>query len=263
MEASGRYNFVLKTLKHAGKILLEKKVENFSVEKKNDSERDLVTSVDVMVNDFISSKIGEVYPGEKIYSEEISGGEVFKVEDSFWCIDPIDGTSNFIKSIPHYAVCISFFSNGQIVCGGAFNPITNELFSVNLGQGAFVNGAQVTTSDCFQLEKSTIILHPGRENNLRKWAVNVYEKIIFTVKTFKCLGSSALDFCFVGCGRADICVYSQVSVFDILFAMSFILEAGGIVTDENYNEIKLSFDKQKVFAFANKKIMENFKKLGV
>ena len=248
-----KYDFIIETLKKAGEILLVERQKDYKQENKHGDVRDILTEVDIILNNFLIGEINKNFPGELIHSEELEAK--LKLTDSFWCIDPIDGTSNFANDIPHFAICISFFSEGKIICGAAFNPVTDESFSVN-ESGAYLNNKKVSVSDITEIKKSTIAINSGRSDELRLWSAELYKQILLHAKSVKNLGSSALDFCFVGAGRVEACLYAQVTVFDIIFAIEFVRKAGGIVTDGNFQELQYSFEKQKVFAFANKEILE-------
>lgn len=251
-----KYEFILKTLRNAGDFLLQEREKGFTQENKDGDVRNLLTSIDLSVNDFLIKEIKNNYSNELIHSEELSNK--LSLEDSFWCIDPIDGTSNFANEIPHFAICLSYFSDGKVVCGGAYNPVTRELFSVDENH-SYLNGKIVKVRDIKELKRATVAMNAGRSDELRVWSGELYKTILNNCKSVKNLGSSALDFCFVGSGRIEACLYAQVTVFDIIFALEFIKKAGGVVTDGEFNELKYTFDKQKVFAFSNTDILNSFK----
>ena len=136
-----RYQFIIEIIKEAGKLILSLREEKFKVSSKNEDVRDLVTSVDLSVNNFISGEIKSLYPNEVILSEEIKNNST--TPDTFWSIDPIDGTSNFIRDIPHFATCITYVENNQPIIGAVFNPVTNELFSFQKDKGVFLNDKKI------------------------------------------------------------------------------------------------------------------------
>ena len=226
---------------------------------KNENIRDIVTNVDITINDFLVSKIKEHYPGEQIYSEEIENSE--QVSNGFWTIDPIDGTSNFVAGIPHFAICLGFVSSNQPVLGGAINPITKQIFLFEKGVGAFLNGEKIINNSNFSMEKSIICFNSGREVENRDWVYLILGKVLHKVKSVKFMGSSALDFCFVGAGIIDACIYPKLSSMDISFAIGLIRETGGVVVNEKFEELNLGFETQRVLAFKNQNSLEEFKKI--
>lgn len=252
-----RYDFILQTLKKAGDMLLELRQGDVEVGIKDGNIRDVVTDVDIKLSEFITNQIAEAFPDEQIYSEETGSDDI--TQKSFWTIDPVDGTSNFSRNIPHFAICITYIENGTPVVGGAFNPVTNEMYSAEKGKGAFLNGKKVEISTIHEPKKSMVCTNAGRSDELRIWSHELYGNLLKNIKSVKNLGSSALDFCFVGSGSVDACLYAQLTPFDIAFAKTFIEEAGGVIVNEKYEPMQLSFEKQTVYAFNSKELMEAMK----
>ena len=100
------HSFTLSTIVSAGELLLKERDRNFTTSSKEGDYRNLVTSVDIIVDDFIKKSIKSSFPDDQIYSEESTENDV--AINSFWSIDPIDGTSNFARGIPHFAVCLAY-----------------------------------------------------------------------------------------------------------------------------------------------------------
>ena len=121
------YSFIVKIVREAGELLLKLRDDGFTATHKGENFRNIVTSVDIAVNEFIVGKIRESFPDDVIYSEEDSGLNSTGVNT--WAIDPIDGSSNFARGIPHYAVCIAHLVGGAPDAGAVFNPVNNELLS--------------------------------------------------------------------------------------------------------------------------------------
>jgi myo-inositol-1(or 4)-monophosphatase len=135
------------------------------------------------------------------------------------------------------------------------------MFTFQKGEGAFKNGVRVEPNNSFALERSVVSFNAGRQKENREWMLSIFTKILHKIKSIKFLGSSALDLCYVGAGIMDATIYPQLSTFDVAFAVGFVREAGGLVVGENFGDLELSFDKQKVLAFKNQKAMEAFKEL--
>jgi len=246
------YDFIIKTIQKAGKLLLQKRNEGFSVMQKNDDPRDIVTSVDKDINDFIIKEIKKEFPSHDIYSEESENSE--KTSDYKWTIDPIDGTANFSRNIPHFAVCIGLLKENVPVCGAVYNPITRELFSFQKEKGAFLNNKPIYVSGIKELSKAHVLFHTGRKESLREWGGESYKALLANAKKTENFASSSLDSCFVATGRVEANIYGTLSTLDISPAIGILKEAGGIITDENGNDIKLSKDAKKVYTTNNKKI---------
>ena len=132
-----RYDFIINTVREAGELLMRLREEKFETLEKGGDPRDIVTSADFAVNDFIIGKIKETFPDDAIYSEESSDDT--GTASRLWTIDPIDGSSNFSRGIPHFAVCAAFLEDGVPTSGAVYNPVTNELFSFKKSPRAFLN----------------------------------------------------------------------------------------------------------------------------
>lgn len=250
-----RYQFILSTIVSAGIFLLQERDSGFSTEFKHGDRRNLVTSVDKSVDLFIHNSIKESYPSDTIYSEE-QIGNIHKEKKSFWTIDPIDGTSNFARNIPHFAVSIGFIEDGICTVGAVYNPVTHELFSFERGKGAFLNKAPIRVSATIKLQDAYIILHIGRSENVREWGLSLQKKFLeFAKKTIN-LSSSALDLCFIASNKVDVTVYGTLTTLDCAPAIGIVREAGGEVYDDSGNPVLLTALPQKVFACCTRSLFE-------
>ena len=140
-----RYDFIISTIKEAGDKALKSKDNHLEISIKDGDPRNILTNVDIEVNEYITNSIRVHFPNETIYSEEAADENISL--GSFWSIDPIDGTANFARSIPHYAVVIAYVDKGVPIVGAVYNPITNELFSFKKDKGAFLNGKPIHVSE--------------------------------------------------------------------------------------------------------------------
>lgn len=248
------YNFIVNLVKDAGEILLKQSKEAFEVTMKNNDPKDIVTAVDVAVNDFLVEALKKEFPTYGIYSEE--GSNETEEGEYVWAIDPIDGSSNFARHIPHFAICVGLLHNGIPVLGVVYNPITRELFSFKKGEGAYLNGERIEVSKETELKNSYVLLHAGRKPDLWQWGGESYTKLLGNAKKTTNLGGSALDACFVAAGRVEANIYGRLSTFDIASAIGILVEAGGRVVDKEGNPITFSKEPQKVFMSNNKNIEE-------
>jgi len=252
-----RHQFIIQTIKEAGALLLDLRSKKFDVSDKGADYRNLVTSVDIEVNDFISKRINAEFGGETILSEETEDG--LETSTTYWTLDPIDGTSNFAREIPHYAVVIAWVEEGVPVVGAVYNPVTKELFSFEKGKGAFLNGNKISVSNINTIKDSYVLLHIGRKEEIREWGVNLQKFFLANSKKNINLASSALDLCFLAAGRVDIVIYGTMTTRDIAVAMGLVREAGGEVYDVNGNPANLSAESQKVYGVANKALFDELK----
>lgn len=253
------YEFLIKTIKEAGKLLLQKRDVGFETMSKGGDPRDVVTSVDTAVNEFIISKIRNEYPDHDIYSEEGGGSE--SKNEYIWTIDPIDGSANFSRHIPHFAVTVGLLFKGEPLLGAVYNPVTGELFSFKKGEGAFLNGERIFVSKIIDLSKAHVFFHAGRKAELREWGGRSYAALLEHAKKTENFASSSLDACFVAAGRIEANIYGTLSTLDIAPALGILKEAGGIITNENGNEISYTKEPQKIFMTNNREILERIRKI--
>ncbi|MFA6503281.1 MAG: inositol monophosphatase family protein [Candidatus Paceibacterota bacterium] len=239
------YDFAVQQVVAAGELLLRARDNGFETMMKGGNPRDIVTSVDHEVNDFLISAIKSAFPTHRIYSEE--GGGLEEGGDEEWVIDPIDGSANFSRGIPHFAVCLGLLKDGVPVVGAVYNPVTKELFSFKKGSGAFLNGKAITVSKVTDLKEASVFLHAGRNPTLWDWGGASYTKLLGAAKKTLNYGGSALDACFVAAGRIEANVYGRLSTMDIASAIGILLEAGGRVVGTDGTPVTLSKTPQTVF----------------
>ncbi len=220
--------------------------EHFETLSKGDNPRDIVTSVDLVVNDFLVEKIRSVFPDDKIYSEE--GADAVTSAPRLWTIDPIDGSSNFSRGIPHYSICLALLVSGVPEAGAVYNPVTQELFSFKRGSGAFLNGTQIHVSTEAELKNAFVLLHAGRKPELREWGGNAYRQLLEHAKKTSNLAGSALDMCFVAAGRVEIDIYGTGTLLDIAAAVGILREAGGIIINKEGEPAELLGVPQRIIA---------------
>ena len=246
------YDFVINLVKDAGELLLKQSREAFEVTMKNNDPRDIVTAVDIAVNDFLVSALKKEFPTYGIYSEEGSGQT--EEGEYVWTIDPIDGSSNFARHIPHFAICIGLIHNAAPILGVVYNPVTRELFSFKKGMGAYLNGERITVSSETDIKNASVLFHAGRKPELWQWGGEGYSKLLEHAKKTTNLSGSALDACFVAAGRVEANIYGRLSTMDIASAIGILIEAGGRVVDKEGIPVTFSKEPQKVFMSNNESI---------
>ncbi len=254
-----RFEFIKTLTREAGQKVLEARDKHLEVSSKEGDSRNLVTNVDLEVNRFITERINAEFPSELIYSEETKD----KVNESgnFWSVDPIDGTSNFARSIPHFAVVISWMENGEPTMGAIYNPVTNELFSFDKSQGAFLNDKSIKVSDVNVLKDAYVLLHIGRKEDIREWGINLQRAFIEKAKKNTNLGSSALDLAYLASGRVEVVIYGTMTTMDIACATALIRASGGEVYSIDGTPVKFLTTPQQIIATSNRALFEEISKL--
>lgn len=253
-----QYDFIITNVRAAGELLMRLRQEKFETLEKNGDPRDVVTSVDLAVNDFLVGKIQESFPEDAIYSEESAG-----IEEAprLWTIDPIDGSSNFSRGIPHFAICVAFLQDGVPEAGAVYNPVTNELFSFKRGGGAFLNEKPIHVSKEIELKNAFVLLHAGRKKELREWGGEAYKRLLEHAMKTSNFAGSALDTCFVAAGRVEANIYGTLSTLDIAVAVGLLHEAGGIIVDERGEEVSLTSEPQRIIAANSHAMVDALRKI--
>tara|TARA_Y100000992_G_scaffold205735_1_gene140659 strand:- start:329 stop:1069 length:741 start_codon:yes stop_codon:yes gene_type:complete len=220
---SANLNVMIKASEKASKILIRDfgEIENLQVSKKGPS--DFVTHSDIKTEKIIIEELKKARPTYSIISEEM-GEESNKDKNNLWIIDPIDGTTNFLHGIPHFAISIALKSNNEIVSGLIFDPIKNEMFFAEKNNGAFFNNHRIKVSKKSEINECLFATGGKIEN----------EPDLPVRKS----GSAALDLAYVASGRYDGCFQNNLNLWDVAAGIVLVKEAGGMI-----NDIDLSVNK--------------------
>jgi myo-inositol-1(or 4)-monophosphatase len=192
---------------------------------------DFVTMTDKKVEKILIDELQKARSNYSILSEEI--GEIKNDEEFKWIIDPIDGTSNFLHGIPHFGISVALEKNKEIICGIIFDPIKNEIFSTEKGNGSYLNNQRIRVSSRKKLE-DCILFTGGPRHASKNKEVTLEEYKKFSSKVFipiRKMGSAALDMAYVAAGRCDGCWHRDLNYWDIAAGILLVKEAGGFVTD--------------------------------
>ncbi len=238
---SPNLNIMIKAVEKASKILIRDfgELEKLQVSLKGPS--DFVTNSDKKVEKIIIEELTKSRKKFSILSEEI--GEIKNSDkENYWIIDPIDGTTNFLHGIPHFAISIALKSKEEIVSGLIFDPIKNEMFYAEKNNGAYFNNQRIRVS---------------KKKNLNEclFATGGKDKVNYNLNTRKS-GSAALDMAYVGAGRYDGYFQKNLNIWDIAAGIIILKEAGGKINDIDYS----SNEVIKVLAGSNsiyEKMLEN------
>jgi myo-inositol-1(or 4)-monophosphatase len=157
-----------------------------------------------------------------------------------WIVDPLDGTTNFVHGIPHYAVSLGLEHRGQLLVGAIFDPSLDECFTAALGHGAFLNGRPIRTSDATQI--SEVLAGTGFPANLQPHSPDllVFNKALFRCQGVRRTGSAALNLSDVAVGRFGVLWGFSTKIWDIAAGVLLIQEAGGVVTSPEGGPVNLA-----------------------
>jgi len=224
-------NIAEKAARSAGSIILKASERMDKVRIIEKGVHDFTTDIDILVENEIIQQIHVAYPDHKILGEE-NGECGGSNEESLWIIDPIDGTTNFIHGLPHYAVSIAYQYRGKIEHGVIFDPIRDELFSASRGRGAKLNNTRLRVSECQRLEFGLIGTgFPVKFVELHALYLSLFSKIFPKTAGMRRAGSAALDLAYVAAGRLDGFWEMQLNLWDYAAGILLIKEAGGMVGD--------------------------------
>lgn len=224
-----------KAAKEAGKIVINHIHEKHIVE--NKAGFDFVTEIDKLSEKFIHDSISSAYPDHSFFCEEqMSSGTID--EDSYlkslkgytWIVDALDGTTNFIRGIPQFAISIALIFNCEIIVGVVYDPNRDELFSAEKGKGAFLNGQQIFVSEKTFLEDTILSLgFPASDLYKRADIMKKLTRISMKIGSLRVFNCASLLLCYVSCGRTDWTFEEGIHLWDMAAGILLVKEAGGTV----------------------------------
>ncbi len=231
MPVSALMNVMTRAARRAGRSLARDfgEVENLQVSVKGPS--DFVSAADHRAEDIILEDLSKARPGYCFLMEErgvIEGPD----KTHRWIVDPLDGTTNFLHGIPHFAVSIGLERDGQMVAGLVYNPITDELYTAEKGRGAFLNDRRLRVAARRALRDCVIVTgipHRGKSGHAL-W-LREGEAVMAEVTSMRRFGSAALDLAYVAAGRFDAFWERGIESWDMAAGVMLEREAGGIATD--------------------------------
>ena len=244
---SPNLNLMIKACEKASKVIIRDfgELEKLQVSKKG--PKDFVTKTDKRVEKIL---IEELTKSKKNYSfiTEETGKIINKNKSIFWVIDPIDGTTNFLHGIPHFAISVALQIEGEITIGLIFDPIKNEIFYGEKNSGSYFNNNRIRVSNKSNMEECLFA-----SNN--EGVKSIYPKL-----NLRNTGCAALDLAYVGCGRFDGYFHNKINLWDIAAGKIIIEEAGGKINNiDNFhiNRIDIRASNPNIYEKMLKKL-DNF-----
>jgi len=247
---SKKLNVAVKAAKNGGKIL-KKYYGNVKTEYKNNSYDigSILTKADIESEKNIVKVIRENFPEHNIFSEELVKEE--NNSKYSWHIDPLDGTSNFVRNIPLFGISIGLIKNGQPILGVLYFPILNLFVWAEKDKGAYANGKKINVS-ALKLNKS--LYYSG---GIFKGVPQIRKRVSKKVGIVKIIDASSFEFAQIAMGDAELYILDNV-LHDVVAGVVIVREAGGEVTD--YDGSKWSV-KSKGIVASNKIIHDDIIKL--
>jgi myo-inositol-1(or 4)-monophosphatase len=220
--------FAIDTARRAGALLKEHVGKVGRIEFKG--AVDIVTEVDRKSEDLIMAAIRKSFPGHGILTEE--SPELKQDSPYKWIIDPLDGTTNYSHGFPFFCVSIGFEEAGEVTFGVVYDPMLDELYTAEKGNGAALNGKKIKVSAIDDLGRSLLAtgfpydLRASKDNNL-----NFFSEFAVKAQAIRRAGSAALDLCYIASGRFDGYWEMKLRPWDVAAGTLIVSEAGGRVTD--------------------------------
>jgi len=240
---SSNLNIMIKAAEKASKFAIRDfgEVEKLQVSKKG--PRDFVTKTDKHVEKILIEELSKTKKNYSFLSEEV-GSIKNKDKDNIWIIDPIDGTTNFLHGIPHFAICVALESKKEIISGLIYDPIKDEMFYAEKNKGAYLNNQRLRVSNKNLIDECLFSSN--------------HEGVKFSNLNMRYSGCAALDLAYVASGRLDGFFHNKINIWDVAAGALLVEEAGGIVNDLD------KFDQNNIDIRAssgaiNDKMLENLK----
>ena len=230
MALSATLNVMVKAARKAARPLIRdfNEVEQLQVSVKGPA--DFVTRADRRTEEILFEELKRARPGYGFILEE--GEDVAGDGEHAWIIDPIDGTTNFIHGIPHFAMSIALKKGEEIVSALIYNPVADEMFLAEKGGGAFLNNRRIRCSARKGLGQAVIVNgcpHRGRADLARfRRELAVVQEQVAGLRRY---GAASLDFCWVAAGRFDGYWERGLKAWDIAAGILMVREAGGVVEE--------------------------------
>ena len=223
---SPNLNLMIKASEKASKIIIRDfgELENLQVSKKG--PKDFVTKTDKRVENILIEELSKTKKNYSFITEE-TGKIVNKNKNIFWVIDPIDGTTNFLHGVPHFAISIALLKDDEIISGLIVDPIKNEIFYAEKNSGSFFNNCRIRVSKKSNIDEC---LFASNNDGIK----SIHPKL-----NLRNTGCAALDLAYVGCGRLDGYFHNKINLWDIAAGKIIIEEAGGKVNGIDYSRKKI------------------------
>jgi len=228
---SALINVMVKAARRAGRSLKRDlgEVENLQVSLKG--PRNFVTAADRRAEEIVREELARARPDYGFLGEE-GGAHEGSDKSHRWIVDPLDGTTNFLHGIPHFAVSIALERSGVVVAALTFNPANDELFVAERGKGAFLNDRRIRVAARQRLSDAVVacgLPHYGRGDLvLARREIAAAQQAYAGLRRF---GAATLDLAYIAAGRFDAYWERDLSPWDLAAGILLVREAGGFITD--------------------------------
>lgn len=259
-------NLIEKTtdiVRRAGELM---KPENVEITQKGNASN-FVTSADINVQEFLKKELLELIPGSAFVGEEEDGAALIASDSDeenpkqkieyIWVVDPIDGTSNFIRDIGMSAISVGLLKWGEPYAGVVYQPYRNEMFWAVDGQGAYLNGKRIHVSDRDFKHGHLCSAMSTYNKDYAPACFHIIEKVYADCDDLRRLGSAAVELAYLAAGRVELYFEIRLFPWDVAAGIVLIKEAGGY-TEMIYQK---GFPLERPVALVGANTKENFDKM--
>ena len=213
----------------SGAVLLEK-MGKVAVREK--APADLVTEADLASQELVCRKVLDAFPDHQVIGEEnVNSARASHARAEYhWIVDPLDGTTNYVHGVPHFSVSLALEHNERLLVGTVFDPVSAECFTAVAGEGSYLNGRRIHTSQIATLSDAlaAVGFPPGVSRDSLDLAV--FTEALESFQALRRTGSAALNLSYLAAGRFDAAWSFSTKIWDVAAGVLIIREAGGVVT---------------------------------
>ena len=230
MSAMPEYARICEKAVRAGGAAVKDWIGRIDVREKGPA--DLVTQADFASQDVIRRTVLEAFEDHSLLGEEQDQDvRVSRQRSKYrWIADPLDGTTNFVHGVPHYCVSLALERHGELLVGAVYDPIRNECFTAAAGEGAFLDGNPIRTSDVHELSGALAAVGFPPVTPRDCPDLLVFLEALERCQAIRRTGSSALNLCYLAAGRFDVYWSYSAKIWDVAAGVLLVREAGGVVT---------------------------------
>ena len=236
MSASALMNVMVGAVRKAGRSLARDYGEVSQLQVSLKGPANFVSAADMKAEDILYRELSKAREGYCFLMEE--RGEVAGADKTHrWIVDPLDGTTNFLHSIPLFAISVALEREGEIVAGVIYNPASDELYTAEKGKGAFLNDRRLRVAGRRALSECVVAVGiPPRGRLGHKQFLAECEAAMRETAGVRSTGAASLDLAWVASGRFDAYIERGLQPWDIAAGILFVREAGGMVSDAGGGE---------------------------
>ncbi|MBF0367965.1 MAG: inositol monophosphatase [Magnetococcales bacterium] len=263
MNFSPTLNVATRAVLKAGAMVLRHFDRRHQLQVTQKGAADFVTNADMEVEKELLFHLQRGYPEYGVLAEE--SGAHGEESDYYWIIDPIDGTTNFLQGVPHFAISIALARGSEIEIGVVYDPIRNELFTAERGRGAFLNDRRIRVGGRQSLSSALLATaFPFRDKDSLPPFMACFESLFMACGDIRRGGSAALDLVYTADGRLDGFWETGLAPWDLAAGGLILLEAGGFLSDfEGNKNYMVSGDVVAGNPLLHKRILAKIKESGL